>query len=183
MSIIESLLKLFSALDLFLIELLSSHLVCWVLKVRLEVPQMPLLAVVVLLLDAAELSLLAVKSSQHERRVLPVEVLEHRLRDDLAQLNQLNAALSKLTDGAEAEVFCLAAHTLQEGGEVFGDFLCTYQILRNVARVELSANLLALLGNALDCFLVLEVSLSGVLETERPQVLKLLVLALVVNSS
>ena len=86
---------------------------------------MLLLSLIVFILEFLELTLFLVQGSQSQNGVLAVKVREYGLRDYLAKLHKLAAALSELADTANAEVLTLTTHTLQESCEVLWDLLRT----------------------------------------------------------
>jgi hypothetical protein len=100
-------------------------------------PQMLLFSFIILLLYLAEFPFLSFQSTENKNSLFTAQIIEHGLRDDLADLYEILTSLSKLPDGTNSEIFSLTTHALHKRSQIFGDLLRSNKELGNIPSIKL----------------------------------------------
>ena len=165
------------ARQLLLIKLLSCLLIGRVLKIRSEESKMLLLLCSVLCLGRVKFCIFLLNSLLNQTGVANSDIMVSTARDLLTEILQPLSRSSQLTHLLNFESFCLLAHILEEDCQVGRDSVRTLQVLNIVTCIEFLTKILA---HGLDVdysIRELNIWLACVLETDRAQDLKLLILS------
>lgn len=165
------------ALQLLLIKLLSCFLIGRVLKIRSEKSKMLLLLCSVHCLGRVKLCIFLLHSLLNQTSEANSDVMVSTARDLLAEILQPLGRRSKLTHLLNLESLCLLAHILEEDCQVGRNSVRTLQVLNIVTCIEFLTKILAHGLDVDNSIRELHIWLTSVLETDRAQDLKLLILS------